>query len=158
MPSQSDPISLRLALPDLLDGLIPFVHAYHRTEGIDSDVRELPRVLLPLLADNGEGRIWFIDVSDRPIGYVALCFGYSIEFGGRDAFVDEIYLEPEYRGRGIGGRALTLVIAAARSYGVRALHLEVDSNNQPALRLYRAKGFQARSRYQLMSQDLAAPA
>lgn len=45
-----------------------------------------------------------------------------------------------HRRRGVGGALLRGVLAEARQYGVRSLHLEVRSGN-PAVQLYRQAGF-----------------
>ena len=68
-------------------------------------------------------------------------FGYSLEWLGRDAFVDEFYLIEEYRGRGWGRRTMEFVEEAARAAGIRALHLEVVQKNVRALDVYRKMGF-----------------
>jgi len=142
---------LRLATEADTARLVELVRAYHASDGIESDAAELPAILRPLLTDSTKGRIWLIDFGGETVGYVAICFGYSIEFRGVDAFVDEIYLAPAFRGRGIGTQALSLAIDAARALGAHALHLEVDPDNAAAVRLYRRGGFAAR-RYRLMSQ------
>ena len=100
------------------------------------------------------GAVWDIRRSGALIGYVALCFGYSIEFGGRDAFIDEFFLVPEARGKGIGGRVLDAVKAEAAAAGVTALHLEVEQDNEVARRLYASHGFRLRDRFHLMSARL----
>src|SRR5690242_1648322 len=61
--------------------------------------------LMRLLDDPSLGRVWLL-LSDDPeqasAGYMVVCFGYSLEFGGRDAFIDELFVVAEHRGRGIG--------------------------------------------------------
>jgi len=88
------------------------------------------------------------------VGYIALCFGYSIEFAGRDAFLDEFFVTEPHRGRGIGRRVLGLVIEEAGRLGVRCLHLEVARANHWAQRLYSSAGFESRDRFHLMSRTL----
>ena len=87
------------------------------------------------------GRSWLILDGCSPVGYVVLCFGYSLEWLGRDAFVDEFYLREEYRGGGWGKKTMAFLEDAARELGVRTLHLEVVDGNKTALRLYEAIGF-----------------
>jgi ribosomal protein S18 acetylase RimI-like enzyme len=82
-----------------------------------------------------------------------LCFGWSLEWGGRDAFVDELYLEPDARGRGLGRAALRALVEEARAAGVVALHLEVDDTNTAGQALYRSEGFSGRAR-QLLTRRL----
>jgi ribosomal protein S18 acetylase RimI-like enzyme len=81
------------------------------------------------------------------VGFVVLTFSYSLEFHGRDAFVDELYVRPSHRRRGLGAAALRLSEAACREHGVHALHLEVDGANDPARALYRRWGFDEHARH-----------
>ena len=78
-----------------------------------------------------------------------LTIGYSIEYRGHDAFVDELYLRESYRGRGWGRAALAFVEQACRELEVRALHLEVERKNTAAQALYRKFGFENQDRYLL---------
>ena len=119
-----------------------------------------------LLADPTLGQAWMIRAGggdphhsgfaggSRPVGYAVLTFVHSIEFGGRCGFVDELYVEPPARGRGVGRRALELVAGEARSLGVRVLLLEVSPANERAAGLYRSCGFADR-KYRLMTRRLA---
>jgi diamine N-acetyltransferase len=70
-----------------------------------------------------------------------LCFGYNLEWLGRDAFVDEFYLLEEYRRRGWGRKTMEFLEEAAMSAGVRTLHLEVVRRNTAALEVYQKLGF-----------------
>lgn len=150
-----DPIQITLDEATSVDlpAVLALVAAYHAEDRVPHDAATIDRTLAPML-DGTAGHIWLIASDGRVTGYVALCFGYSIEFGGRDAFIDEVYVSPEFRGRGIAAAALGLVETRARTLGVRALHLEVDRDTTPLLRLYERVGFRERNRYRLMSKRL----
>ncbi len=164
-PSQQNPpvdmVALRAARPADLALLSPLVEAYHAFEGIDLSADRRQAALERLLADSRLGGVWLVETRPAPaegaprvIGYIALCFGFSIEFAGIDSFVDELFLVEEVRGRGIGARVLELIADKARERGVSALHLEVDRANRRAQRLYHRSGFRSRERYMLMSRHL----
>ena len=87
------------------------------------------------------------------VGYAVLGLGFGIEYGGADAFVDDLYLVPEARGRGLGRIVLDLLEAQARDLGLAALFLVVDPENTPALRLYRRQGFEG-THWLLMAKRL----
>jgi ribosomal protein S18 acetylase RimI-like enzyme len=93
------------------------------------------------------GSFWVLSLAGKMIGYVILTIGFSFEFRGHDAFIDELYVEPEYRRRGYGREAMSFVETKARERGVNALHLEVDHGNDPALELYRRIGYQDHQRF-----------
>jgi len=150
----------RLASESDADVLLDFMESYYAFDGHGFD-REHARVaLIALLRDTSLGADWLILDGATPVGYVVLCFGYSLEWLGRDAFVDEFYLREEYRGRGWGAQTIAFLEGAARERGVRALHLEVVKGNETALHLYQKLGFhEHRSRFfsKWIAADLSKP-
>ncbi len=81
---------------------------------------------------------WFVVESDgRAVGAIAL---YDLAGDGSSAEWGRFVLEPAARGRGLGRRALRLLVEHARGIGVRRLRCEVRAGN-PAERLYRELGF-----------------
>ena len=77
---------------------------------------------------------------------MALVLGFSFEYGGRDGLIDELYLEPAARRRGLGRAALAALLAEADVLGLCAVHLEVERGNAGAERLYRSLGFAGNDR------------
>lgn len=142
---------LRVAGLEDLACVVDLVRRYHEFEGIQRADVEPRAVLEPMLGGGEAGRIWLVELDGRVIGYAALGFGYSIELGGRDAFVDELFVVEEHRGKGVGGKVLEDLRSEARRLGVRALHLEVARDNERARRLYRRAGFASRDKYHLMT-------
>jgi diamine N-acetyltransferase len=152
--------SFRLAAESDTAALLKFMEAYYAFDGHGFDEPKARAALTTLLRDANLGRVWLILDGESPVGYVVICFGYSLEWLGRDAFVDEFYLLPEYRGRGWGRKTMVFVEEAARSLHVRALHLEVVRENVTALQVYRKLGFKDRESTFLskwIAQDFSKP-
>lgn len=116
---------------------------------IPFDENELRPVLRRFLAHPEYGRIWVLDAGGRAVGYVVLTLGFSFEYRGRDAFIDELYIEPAYRSRGFGRSGMELAEAYARHLGVNAVHLEADRGNHPAIEFYRRLKYADHDRYLL---------
>ena len=114
------------------------------------------KALLTFLSDSTFGKVWIVSDGATSVGYIALTLSFSFEYHGLDAFIDELYVEPQYRRHGIGRRAVQFVEERARELGVQALHLEVDPGNDPALELYRRTGYEDHQR-RLMTKLLAPP-
>lgn len=146
--------SLRLATTDDLDRLMTLVAGFHAQSGIEQDEDTRRGALAPLLEGSPHGAIWMIGPRVAPVGYIAVSFGWSIEFGGLDAFLDEIYVREKVRGRGMGSEALAALLRALSEQGIAAMHLEVEAANDAAQRLYRRVGFAPRDRYHLMTRML----
>ena len=99
-----------------------------------------------LLQNPNYGLAWFIEHEDDCIGYIALSFDFSLEYGGRNAWIDEFFILPEFRSRGLGAQALQLFEQEARNAGATAIHLGVNLGN-PAEHLYERCGYEGHSRY-----------
>jgi ribosomal protein S18 acetylase RimI-like enzyme len=142
---------IRLAASDDLPVLVGLMRGYYRDDGLQFDENAARAAMQRLLAEPQWGRVWLAFEEQHAIGYMALCIGFSLELGGNDAFIDEVFVLPEFRGRGWGRRLLEAAGRAARELNVRAIHLEVDRHNESAQRLYRSLGYGMRDRYILMT-------
>lgn len=125
-----------------LDRVLPMVARCHADMGVDSTEESRLAAVQPLLEGSPLGAIWLIGPKMSPVGYVAVGFGWSIELGGMDGFIDELWVRDKVRGRGMGSEALAALQKALGEAGVKALHLEVA--NEGASRIYRRAGFKSR--------------
>jgi GNAT superfamily N-acetyltransferase len=138
-------------------GILPLMRAFYDADGYSFD-REVARSALTALArDSRLGRLWVVRDAGGVVAYLAVTFGFSLEFGGRDAFVDELVVAPSHQGRGLGTQALALAEAACRAEGIRALHLEVEFAKDRARLLYEKAGYVSHSRYLLTKRLQANP-
>ncbi len=80
---------------------------------------------------------------------------HSMESGGLDGFVDDFFVRPVNRRRGLGHALLDALFRKCRELGVLAVHVEVGSGNAPAQSLYREYGMQADERQLLTARVVA---
>jgi ribosomal protein S18 acetylase RimI-like enzyme len=146
--------ALTLATPDHLERLLALITAFHAEQDIEMSADARAAGFAPLLDGIPHGCAYLIGPPRAPIGYVVVTFGWSVEFGGLDAIIDELYVRPGVRGRGIASEALLALPRALSAGGVKAIHLEVDRDNAAAVALYRRAGFAPRDRYMFMSRKL----
>lgn len=109
-----------------------------------------------LLIGSEFGRIHFIEASGVRIGYFALCFTLSIEFGGEVVILDDLFIKQEFRSRGVGTRVLAQVEDFALELGGIQIFLEVEKENERAFTLYKKNGFELRDR-RMMARSLFPP-
>lgn len=121
------------------------------TGDVPFEAAAVRQALAELLNDPRWGQAWLVYAEGDPIGYIVLTMGFSLEYHGRDAFIDELYLLPAWQGRGVGRRVLEFIEAKAANLGVNALHLEVERRNTRAQFLYQNFGFRDQQRL-LMSK------
>ncbi len=141
--------TFRIATHADLETLVQFMREYYEFDHLPFDEQVARAALEKFVGDESLGRLWLIHCNTEAVGYLVLTLGYSLEYGGRDAFIDEVYIRVSHRGRGIGQRALAFAEETCRSLGVRALHLEVERENSNAQALYRKVGFVDHERYLL---------
>ncbi|HET7292465.1 MAG TPA: GNAT family N-acetyltransferase [Vicinamibacteria bacterium] len=146
--------SLRRAAPEDAGGLLELMRAYYAEDAYPFDEVRSPAALMALLEDDRLGEVWLAAEGELPLGYVVICFGWSLEYRGRDAFVDEVFVERSARGRGLGRALVDHAIRRCRALGVRALHLEVERSKERTQALYRSLGFRDNDR-RLMTLRLA---
>ena len=93
-----------------------------------------------LICQSDEGRISEI------IGYVILTFIFSFEYSGKIAFLDELYISENFRGKGIGKQAIDFIKQEATQLNVKLIYLEVENHNVNAQKLYLANDFETHNR------------
>lgn len=146
----------RAAVADA-ETLLPLMREFYAHEGLAFDEQVARRALLGIFANEAYGRVFLIWLAEELAGYCVLTLGYSLEFRGVDAIVDELYLRAAYRGRGLGKQALEFLASVCAELGVQAMHLVVERANRRAQAVYRQFGFVDYDRY-LMTKWLGPAA
>ena len=143
------PLDITFRLAELSDvpQLLEFIQAYYAFDGLGYAEETSTKALRQLICSEQLGRIWLILLDGTAVGYAALTFGFSVEVGGRDAFIDELFLIEAARGKGIGTRVMDFLRVEAQKLGLEALHLVVSRNNERAQQLYTSASFQARQNF-----------
>lgn len=131
----------RIATPTDHGAILALMRAFYAEEHLVFDELVAHHALTELLADPRLGVVILLERDSAAIGYVVLTFGFSLEFRGRFALLDELYLIPAARGQGWGKHALHLAANTARDHHVTALRLEVNHANSHARSLYLKNGF-----------------
>jgi diamine N-acetyltransferase len=134
--------------------LIRLLGVQLREHGITLDARSLARGVRGLLRRPELGRFLVAADDSEVVGFAALSFLWTLEHGGRAAWLDELYVVPERRGRGIGRALLATAYGVARDAGAVALDLEIEKGHARVANLYRREGFKRLSR-QRWSRRLA---
>lgn len=136
--------SLEKVTPEQTSLLLDMMHDFYAIDGYPFDRTRARSTLEEFIAHPEYGTIWFIHKAGIPIGYAILCIGFTFEFGGRDAFIDELYIIADYRNKGYGQQTIDMIVDYAESLKLVALHLEVELHNEKGKALYKKKGFKGK--------------
>jgi len=108
------------------------------TEGMT--VEKIRRTIEELAQHPEKGTIVIFETDRAVVGYSLVVHFWSNEYGGTIEVIDELYIRPEWRGKGIASAFLQhLVATAGRS--VKGFQLEVTPRNERARALYIRHGF-----------------
>lgn len=129
----------RRATPRDADEVAKLLHDFNiefDTESPGPDV--LARRLRTLLVQSSTVAL----VAGRPAVAVALVtLRSNVWYEGRVALLDELYVVPQLRGRGIGTSVVELLVSTMRAAGVELVEINVDQGDVDAQRFYERHGF-----------------
>ena len=128
---------IRRARLDDLDQVVSLSAEFNEIDGHVHDDARVRAALDPLLRDDELGLVYVF--GEPPTGYAVVTWGYSIESGGRDALLDEIYVRT--RGQGLGGAAFEEVLDDLRRRGLTRMFLETERPNNRVRSFYTRHGF-----------------
>jgi ribosomal protein S18 acetylase RimI-like enzyme len=129
-------VTVRRAGPSDLEDLVGLHRQFCEVDDHPFDDRRARAAFAPLLGDDTHGVVWIVD---SPHAYAVLTWGWSIEAGGAEAVLDEIFVAE--RDAGVGSALLEHVLVDGRRRGLARVFLETEAHNERVRRFYRRHGF-----------------
>jgi len=127
-------VRVRRAVPADLDALVALHQRFCAVDGHPFDADRARRGFAPLLDDDRHGVVWL-----TASGYAVVTWGWSIEAGGAEAVLDEVFVDD--RGEGVGSGLIEHLLADCLARGIARVFLETESHNERVRRLYARHGF-----------------
>ena len=146
MNVRSKPRRESLRFDPLVDSDVPdleaMVLALYREDptGQKMSLRKIRRTVAELCSRPDRGGITIMRVGKAIAGYALVIYFWSNEYGGNIAHVDELYVRPQWRSRGIGGTCIEHV-AGTEGKKLKGIRLEVTPANERAFAFYSRHGF-----------------
>ena len=125
---------------------LPLLRTQLEEHGVELTAAELEHGVRGLVSVEGRGALLVARDGERVLGVAAMSYLWTLEHGGYAAWLDELYVLPELRGRGTGSTLLAAVLETARAAGAIALDLEVEASHARVQGLYLRNGFKRLTR------------
>jgi ribosomal protein S18 acetylase RimI-like enzyme len=109
---------------------------------IDYEDDQLKSAIDQMLTNDSLGFFLIAKEKNQSLGFAVISFAWTLEHGGKSAWLDELYVLPEHRNAGIGSAIVDRLFIEAKEKGCLAVDLEVESDHRRAENLYVRKGFQ----------------
>jgi len=141
---------IRPARPEEFPAMAALLEAQYQEHNIQRTAAEVEEVLRIMEQKPEFGFALVASEGEKLVGVAYAPCILSLEHGGFSGWLEDIYIAPEGRGKGLGSLLLKAVIAAAEERGWKALDLEVDAGHQKAIPLYQRHGYEPVPRTRLV--------
>ncbi|OYY93933.1 MAG: hypothetical protein B7Y41_09560 [Hydrogenophilales bacterium 28-61-23] len=132
-------VRIRAAAEADLDGMVLLIERLFALEpDYPFDAAKVRRGLDLLLARKDAAALWVAELDGRAVGMCSAQIVISTAEGGPVAWVEDVVVNPDRRGQGIGRLLLDAVSAWATRRGICRLQLLADGENAAALGFYRS--------------------
>ena len=119
---------------------------FYAIDNYPMDVEVAKKLFQEFISNEHLGKSWLIYTENEIVGYIILTFIFSFEYGGKIAFVDELFIKETARGKGIGKEAIQFIQKEVPKLSLKLLYLEVEPHNENAQKLYLAHDFEFHNR------------
>ena len=119
---------------------------FYAIDNYPMDVEVAKNLFQEFISNEHLGKSWMIYSENEIVGYIILTFIFSFEYGGKIAFVDELFIKETARGKGIGKEAIQFIQQEVPKLSLKLLYLEVEPHNENAQKLYLAHDFERHNR------------
>ena len=119
---------------------------FYAIDNYPMDVEVAKKLFQEFISNEHLGKSWLIYTENEIVGYIILTFIFSFEYGGKIAFVDELFIKETARGKGIGKEAIQFIQREVPKLSLKLLYLEVEPHNENAQKLYLAHDFEFHNR------------
>jgi len=126
--------------------LLEMMREFYSQQEMRFDETAASQTINNVLENPKLAQIYLIFRGAELVGYFALTFCFSLEFHGRFALFDELYLREPFRRQKLGKAVVAFAEDLSKKAGIKAMRLEVGRENAAAQALYRQCGFEEDAR------------
>jgi ribosomal protein S18 acetylase RimI-like enzyme len=146
MESMASVQQLRLASQEDVSALVPLLLAQLREHGVPARETSVAKQVSAMIAAPDQGLVLLVERDKCVLGVAYVSFAHPLEHDGEVAWLEELYVIPEERSRGVGQKLLSEVIQRAEQRGCVSVDLEIAADHVRAANLYRRNGFRSMER------------
>jgi ribosomal protein S18 acetylase RimI-like enzyme len=133
-------VEVRPAREDELDELLPLMRAYcDFYESLPTD-EGLLTMMRTLIAEPSQGAVFVARDGGRAVGFATLDWKWSSLKGARIGYLEDLFVDPDTRGRGIAEALIEICAVRCRELGMPAMEWSTAPDNHRAQKVYNRTG------------------
>lgn len=129
-----------------IEVLLVLMTDFYAIDGYPIDAEITRKNFVHFIENPNLGQSFIIEHDGKVAGYIILNFLFSFEFGGTIAFLDELYVDSNFQGKGLGKLGVAFSQKFAKEKELKILFLEVELHNERAIELYKKYNFKPHHR------------
>jgi len=143
MQAYSSELLIRPATIDDCELILSFIRELADYEKLLHEVvADVPSLQKTLFGDKPYAEVIIAEYQDQPVGFALFFHNYSTFLGQPGLYLEDLFVRPKMRGRGIGKSLLAYLASLALSRNCGRLEWWVLDWNQPAKDFYQSLGAQ----------------
>lgn len=139
--------------------ILEFIKALAEYEKMLDEVVGSEELIKKWLFDEKKAEVLFAQADGKEVGFALFFHNFSTFLGRAGIYLEDLFVKPEYRGKGIGKEIFKKLGAIARERGCGRLEWWCLDWNQPSIDFYRSMGAEAMDEwtvYRIAGQKLDA--
>jgi len=126
---------------DQMDGLLPLIAAYQRFYEVEQIDNERNRAFFSrFISPSEDGMLLGAWRDGQLSGYACLYWHFTSLVPAETVLINDLYVDPAARGKGVGRALIEASAAVARERGAHHLEWATAPSNETAQRLYESTG------------------
>lgn len=125
---------------DDIPTILEFIKKIAEYEKMLNEVVATEKTLKESIFQNNRAQALLIEFEDKIIGYIIYFFNFSTFIGRAGLYLEDIYIEPEYRGNGIGKEAFKVLVHVAKNEKCERMEWVCLNWNKSSLDFYKSIG------------------
>ena len=134
--------TFRTAVPGDEELILSFIRALADYEHMSDQVVATPELLREWIFEKQKAEVIFAAAGGREVGFALFFHNFSTFLGRSGLYLEDLFVLPQYRGRGYGRAILEHLAFLAAKRGCGRLEWWCLDWNQPSIRFYRSLGAQ----------------
>ena len=129
-------ISFRPALPEDCPLILSFIKALAECEKLSDQVVATEELLKEWIFEKGKAEVIFPVVDGEEVGFALFFHNFSTFLGRAGIYLEDLFIKPEYRGKGYGKATLQQLGRIALERGCGRLEWACLDWNRPSIDFY----------------------
>ena len=133
-------INFRYATKTDVPLILQFIRDLAKYEKMENEVVATEEILTEWIFDNKKAEVIFALDGEKEVGFALFFHNFSTFLGRAGLYLEDLYVKPEYRGRGYGKGLLKTLAGIALERGCGRLEWSCLDWNKPSIDFYLSLG------------------